>query len=661
MKHESATRLAFEVAWGKHNRSKAAWTGKHAASKRKVKDSTRPRAKRPTHFVSIRISSKDLVSQLAAVQEAILESARSQEHRMLMQKTRINARDFHVTLLVFGIDGGSDQRALDAAREALSRSVANMGPFVMEVGDLGTFSKGTVLYASVKSRALQNLAKNVEREFEHLLNSPFTFAPHVTLFKASKLKNGKKRRAKVKYSIPKSLGGIVFGRQEVGVVEISSMLAKGPDGYYLSVGSASLHRDTYKTILFGEKVYTGGGGPPLENTYIAVNHDGRICEISPSLNPRGYDVVRAPVIMPGCVDIHNHGIHGRPGEGLYKTWLNISENARALAKLGTTSCLASIIFADVDTNLRDVLEVCSTINAACENHEIGAARICGIHAEGPVIANLGGLPDSRQLSKMSLTEFESMLDNIGPYLRVMTISPSCDSGDERGFRRIKMLHDRGVRVSLGHDRTASIDVILQALLCGGSSNEHRSHLTHSFNVNSFHHRDCGLANFALTSKFPSTLQFEEVNREQILPPTTELIGDFHHVHPLCLQAVLASRDCGDVAFVSDAIAPPIPGFRVHYHGKDEAKVDESGSTLRAGATICGSCEPLFRTFQRMVRSLHVDIQDAVRMCCSTPAKIAKIDHDGVGELKVGGVGDMLVLSEDLELREIFVDGVVIPN
>ena len=66
----------------------------------------------------------------------------------------------------------------------------------------------------------------------------------------------------------------------------------------------------------------------------------------------------------------------------------------------------------------------------------------------------------------------------------------------------------------------------------------------------------------------------------------ELIGDFVHLSPLLLQAVLASRDTptgSDVAFITDAIAEAVPGRTLAYGGTPgqprEARVNVDGSAV----------------------------------------------------------------------------------
>ena len=45
-------------------------------------------------------------------------------------------------------------------------------------------------------------------------------------------------------------------------------------------------------------------------------------------------------------------------------------------------------------------------------------------------------------------------------------------------------------------------------------------------------------------------------------PTVELIGDLLHVSALALKAVVTARKVEDVAFVTDAIAEPVPGKKL---------------------------------------------------------------------------------------------------
>ena len=94
--------------------------------------------------------------------------------------------------------------------------------------------------------------------------------------------------------------------------------------------------------------------------------------------------------------------------------------------------------------------------------------------------DLGAMPPTKH--DMSLPEFENLL-NAMPHLKVMTISPHLDA--KENYARMRTLLKRGIVPALGHDRVASESEILGALACSPSR---QMHITHLFNVCSFHHR-----------------------------------------------------------------------------------------------------------------------------------------------------------------------------
>ena len=155
---------------------------------------------------------------------------------------------------------------------------------------------------------------------------------------------------------------------------------------------------------------------------------------------------------------------------------------------------------------------------------------------------------------MSLARFEAFCDSL-PGLRVMTISPLRER--EVGYARLKHLLARGVVPSLGHDKRCTEGDILGALRvcreagCGTAGGPPGPHVTHLFNVTSFHHRDAGLANIALLSGLPDVPRCEGVAE-----PSVELIGDLQHVSPYAIQLALRCKDPAMLCFVTDAIQPP---------------------------------------------------------------------------------------------------------
>lgn len=139
----------------------------------------------------------------------------------------------------------------------------------------------------------------------------------------------------------------------------------------------------------------------------------------------------------------------------------------------------------------------------------------GIHSEGPIITDLGAMPQS--YNDMTSDEFEQLLDKM-PHLKVMTISPHAEAS--HNYNRIKCLLRREVVPALGHDKQATEEEILTAL---SLSKSQQLHLTHLFNVCSFHHRSPGLVNFGLLDELPNLSKYRGIKT-----PTVEIIGDLAH-------------------------------------------------------------------------------------------------------------------------------------
>eukprot|EP00494_Astrolonche_serrata_P011314 UN11394 len=114
----------------------------------------------------------------------------------------------------------------------------------------------------------------------------------------------------------------------------------------------------------------------------------------------------------------------------------------------------------------------------------------------------------------------------------MTISPSLCTGLNE--KRIDLLLKHNVLPAFGHDKPVTESEVLKILTKYSST---RFHLTHCFNVQKFHHRDTGLANFTFLSSLPNLPKYKDIK----YLPTVELIGDLKHVSPIVLHSVLQSK------------------------------------------------------------------------------------------------------------------------
>ncbi|XP_072045104.1 N-acetylglucosamine-6-phosphate deacetylase-like [Amphiura filiformis] len=347
----------------------------------------------------------------------------------------------------------------------------------------------------------------------------------------------------------------------------------------------------------------------------------------------------ADIVTPGFIDIHHHGLGGADDLSLF--WQNPEYTQQRLPKYGVTSFLATVVFPK-DLEASGTLKTLHKLESIVGKSNQGAT--CqGIHCEGPIVNDCGGLPQGN--SEMPLDEFSRLLDTM-PSCKMMTISPHVEA--KSNYKRIKMLTERGILPALGHDRVATESEILGALQQAPSQ---QFHITHIYNVSNFHHRNPSLVNFGLTDRFPSLPGYEK-----LAPPTVEVIGDLCHVHPLAISNLLSARHYSQIAFVSDATAEPIPNHKMRYCDRDmQVSADGKCLVMSGTTTIAGSCCSSLDAFRSLVKVFHVGIGKAVAMVAENPARIAKLD-DSIGKLQVGRRADLLLFDDSLNLQQTFVFG-----
>lgn len=173
--------------------------------------------------------------------------------------------------------------------------------------------------------------------------------------------------------------------------------------------------------------------------------------------------------------------------------------------------MATMIVPGEEVGYQKCLKACKAVNQVMNKTGMGTV-IRGIHSEGPIISQLGALKDPLDLLSLDRKAFGEMIDSMGPHVKIMTISPYQENNFHDNCARIKVLLERGIVPALGHDTQCTQEDILGCLKVGSTKKENpyniRFHITHAFNVTKFHHREAGLANFALVSKFPNEECFE---------------------------------------------------------------------------------------------------------------------------------------------------------
>ena len=325
------------------------------------------------------------------------------------------------------------------------------------------------------------------------------------------------------------------------------------------------------------------------------------------------------IAAPGLVDAQVNGFVGV--DLMTADEPDIRAVSRALTRYGVTAWLPTLITAAAADTDRALKEFAKALGAS---PTVDAARPLGVHLEGPYLSpqRLGTHPAAHRRDP-DAEEMRRWLA-VGPVVAV-TVAPELPGAVEL----IRELSDRGVRVFAGHsDATAEQ---AHAGFDAGAIG-----VTHLFNATSpFHHRQPGLPGAALA-------------RPDV---ALGLIVDGYHLADDTVRVVFAAAP-GRVMLVTDATAAAgqpdgtyeLAGVRLDVRDGVVRNPEGglAGSALTLDAAVRNACD------------LGIDPAAALSAASEIPARA--LDRAEIGHLRVGGVADVVVLSDDLQVIDTFVAG-----
>jgi N-acetylglucosamine-6-phosphate deacetylase len=342
---------------------------------------------------------------------------------------------------------------------------------------------------------------------------------------------------------------------------------------------------------------------------------GRVQRVlgAPIADERARDEART-IILPGFIDSH---VHGGGGRDTMEGGDAIDCIARLHVRHGTTSLLATTMTAP----LPDVEFAMKALGGACRSRRSGAARVLGVHLEGPYInpRKLGAQPDF--VRPASIPEVVA-LHALAPIV-LITLAPELPGN----LDIIPALRAAGFRVQIGHTLGTYEDGV--AALERGAGG-----FTHLFNAMSgMHHRAPGMVGAALAHA-----------------QHAEIIPDLVHVHPGALRAAL--RAIPGLFCVTDSTAAtgmPDGEYRLGSHRVTKCM----GGVRLADGTLAGSTLTMDQALRNLI-GLGLSLREA-SLRVSTHAA----DYLGVqdrGRIDEGFHADLVVLDRDLVLQRVLVEG-----
>ncbi|WP_371670620.1 N-acetylglucosamine-6-phosphate deacetylase [Streptomyces sp. NBC_00289] len=319
-------------------------------------------------------------------------------------------------------------------------------------------------------------------------------------------------------------------------------------------------------------------------------------------------------LVPGFVDIHNHGGGGASFSGPVEDVLTAVRTHRLH---GTTTLVASTVTDDMDFLTRQA----GLLSELAEQGDIA-----GIHFEGPFISPCRkGAHAERLLRDPDPAEVRKLIEAARGRAKMVTLATELPGG----LDSVRLLAEHGVIAAIGHT-DATYEQTVEAIDAGATV------ATHLFNaMPQIGHRAPG--------PIAALLEDERV--------TVELINDGTHLHPASLQLAFHHAGAGRVAFITDAMDAAGVGDGRYQLGPLEVEVSEGVARLVEGGSIAGSTLTLDRAFQRAVTIDGLAVEDVVTALSANPARLLGM-YDTVGSLEPGKDADLVLLDADFGLRGV---------
>ena len=326
-------------------------------------------------------------------------------------------------------------------------------------------------------------------------------------------------------------------------------------------------------------------------------------------------------ILPGFIDVHNHGAIGVDvNEADVDGLVSVGE---FLAKKGVTAWVPTLV-PDSDENYARVIEVIDRLMEIQEFYPI--AQAVGVHYEG-IFANekMCGALRPQYFKRFTGGEVAS-LPRLKTGVHMMTFAPEIDGGVDLAAE----LTRQGWIASIGHTN-AAFETLERAFEAGAS------HVTHFFNAMSgIHHRDIGVAGWALSKPEVSF----------------DIIADGIHVHPRMLELACRTKTPGRTLLISDSVAPTGLGDGEFDLWAERITVD-GGRTRNERGSIAGSVITM-NDAAMLVRSLGFNNDEIGKMASENPADLLGLKDRG--SVEVGKRADLIGIDESGEIRMVMVGG-----
>lgn len=333
------------------------------------------------------------------------------------------------------------------------------------------------------------------------------------------------------------------------------------------------------------------------------------------------------IIMPGLIDVHNHGYNGLESNIATTKWLK--EWTSYLPSEGVTSTLASIS----SSPKASLLKALKNIGNFIDKPSFGT-HILGVYEEGPFICS-GKERGAQNLDyqiipdKKVIDEFNNACNG---HLKYVMIAPEMLKGK---YDVIDYCVSKGMKVAIGHTG-ATFDICKKAIEHGATS------FTHTYNgMKGLHHREPGVVGAAMYHD----------------NCWAECICDGIHVNKYAANVLAKTKGKDKFILITDSVS--IKGLPVGEHGDPfkgrTTTITADGVGYITGTqTLAGSCHRLNHILDYAIHDAKIDVVTALNAVTINPMRMLGIMDRGL--IKEGYKADIAVFDDRFNNKATYIDG-----
>jgi N-acetylglucosamine-6-phosphate deacetylase len=332
-------------------------------------------------------------------------------------------------------------------------------------------------------------------------------------------------------------------------------------------------------------------------------------------------------VAPAFWDIQLNGRDGHSFSSPELTVEHVASIVRKQALLGTARLCPTLITRPIESLLHGLRSIADT----CAAFPDVAARVLGIHLEGPFLSEREGYRGAHLASAMRDPDWDLFveLQNASGH-RVVLITLAPERAGALDF--IRRARSDGVLVALGH--TAADGATIRAAVAAGARLS-----THLGN---------GIA--SPLARHPNPI-WDQAGVDEL---AASFIADGHHLDRATLRVLTRAKGPARTILVSDA--SPLAGLPPGVYG--EWSVEPSGKVVVTGTPyLAGSTQGLAVALHNLLESSGWTLEEAIATVTTNPARL--LDRP-VPTLATGQPASFVIFRRpqpmDFLLKDVCVDG-----